>query len=194
MPEMACRYYLSKSPIDSCAYKRNNPPHIYKYPKEAFVSIFSPAIRRFFQRLTLFVGLAATGMVSAHHTDTHFEDESAHKIVYQLNKADPDYIAAILFSVGEMIRKYGDDVEAVVAVFGPGIHLLGKQPKRPIPLELRQRAASLSAYGVSFHACGNTMKSLSWTDKDLVDFAEVVPVGVDDIMQLQEKGFTYISW
>ena len=38
------------------------------------------------------------------------------------------------------------------------------------------------------------MKSLSWTDKDLVDFAEVVPVGVDDIMQLQEKGFTYISW
>ena len=158
------------------------------------VNIFSPTRRRFFQWLTAAGGLVAANKISAHHTETHFEDESAHKVVYQCNKADADYIAAILFSVGEMIRKYGDDVEAIVAVFGPGLHLLGKHPKRPIPLELRQRAASLSAYGVSFHACGNTMNALQWTEKDLVDFAEVVPIGVDDIMQLQEKGFAYISW
>ena len=93
-----------------------------------------------------------------------------------------------------MIRKYGDDVEVVIAVFGPGIHLLGKQPHRPIAMEAKQRAASLSAYGVAFHACGNTMKAVDWTEKDLVDYAKVVPIGADDIMQLQEKGFSYISW
>jgi len=137
---------------------------------------------------------AVVGQATAHHTETHFEEESAHHIVYQLNKADPKYISHILFSVGELLRKYGDDVEIVVAVFAEGIHLLGKHPRRAIPRDLQQKAASLAAYGVSFHACGNTMKSLRWTEKDLLDFAKPVPIGVEDIMLLQEKGFSYISW
>ncbi len=150
--------------------------------------------RRFFKWLTAAAVVAVTGQLSAHHTDTHFEDKSEHQIVYQLNQADPEYMAHILFSAGEMIRKYGDNVEVVIAVFGPGIHLLGKQPQRPIPLEIQQRASSLAAYGVAFHACGNTIKAVKWTEKDLVDYAKLVPIGVDDIMQLQEKGFSYISW
>jgi intracellular sulfur oxidation DsrE/DsrF family protein len=93
-----------------------------------------------------------------------------------------------------MLRKYGDDIELVVTVIGPGIHLVGKQPEKPIPKIHRQRASSLAAYGVAFHACGNTMKSLSWTESDLMDYAEVVPIGAVDLMELQEQGFSYISW
>ncbi len=150
--------------------------------------------RRFLQYLASAAGIAVFGQTAAHHTDTHFEDDSKHHIVYQLNKADPKYISHILFSAGEMLRKYGDDVEIVIAVFAEGIHLLGKRPLRPIPLELQQRAASLAAYGVAFHACNNTMKSLRWTEKDMVGYAKIVPIGVDDIMLLQEKGFSYLSW
>ena len=150
--------------------------------------------RRVLSLTALFgAGLAAKA-VQAHHTDTHFEDSSPHKLVYQCNKADPEYLDHILFSCGEMLRKYGDDIELVVAAFGPGIHLLGKTPGRAISRLQQQRAASLSDYGVAFHACGNTMKSLGWSENDLVDFAKVVPIGVDDIMQLQEKGFAYMSW
>ncbi len=152
------------------------------------------ARRRFLQYLTTAAGAAVFGRAAAHHTDTHFEDDSKHHIVYQLNKADPTYISHILFSAGEMLRKYGDDVEIVIAVFAEGIHLLGRRPLRPIPLDLQQKAASLAAYGVAFHACNNTMKALRWTEKDMVDYAKIVPIGVDDIMQLQEKGFSYISW
>jgi hypothetical protein len=65
---------------------------------------------------------------------------------------------------------------------------------RPVPRELQQQAASLAQYGVAFHACGNTMKTLGWSDSDLLPFATVVPVGADDLMLLQEKGFAYISW
>jgi intracellular sulfur oxidation DsrE/DsrF family protein len=130
----------------------------------------------------------------AHHTPTHFGDTVSHKLVYQCNKADEEYLNHILFSVGEMLRKYGDDIWLVVGTFGPGLQILGKHPTRPISQEVRERVESLAAYGVHFHACGNTMKSLGWTKEDLVDFAEVVPIGVDDIMQLQEKGFAYMSW
>jgi len=116
-------------------------------------------------------GLLGLGRLArAHHTETHFGE------------------------TGEMLRKYGDDIELVVTVIGPGLHLLAKEPGRPIPPELRQRAASLAQYGVAFHACGNTLKALGWTAEDLVDFAQVVPIGADDLMRLQERGFAYISW
>lgn len=144
--------------------------------------------------ICLLVGVFTSHPAMAHHTDSHFEDSSAHKIVYQLNNADPEYLQHVLFSAGELLRKYGDDIEIIIAAFGPGLHLIGKRPGRPIPAELQQRASSLAEYGVAFHACGNTMKSLGWTEKDLFEFAKPVPIGVDDIMLLQEKGYSYISW
>jgi len=142
----------------------------------------------------LLAGFSTSLRVLAHHTDSHFEDSSKHRIVYQLNKADPAYLQHVLFSAGELMRKYGDDVEIVIGALGPGLHLIGKLPGHPIPTELQQRASSLAQYGVAFHACGNTMKSLGWEEKDLLPFAKIVPIGIDDIMQLQEQGFTYISW
>jgi len=114
--------------------------------------------------------------------------------VYQCNKADREYLQSVLFSAGELLRKYGDDIEIVIGVIGPGLHLIGKHPQRPIPHELQQRAGSLAAYGVAFHACGNTMNALQWTEEDLLPFAKVVPIGADDIMLLQEQGFAYMSW
>ena len=150
--------------------------------------------RSLLKAVGLLGGLFALGTARAHHTESHFEDASDHRIVYQCNQADRDYLESVLFSTGELLRKYGDNVEIIVAVFGPGIHLLGKRPKRAIPPELQQRASSLAEYGVAFHACGNTMKSLGWTEQDLLPFAKVVPIGVDDIMLLQEQGFAYMSW
>ncbi|MCB1788691.1 MAG: DsrE family protein [Gammaproteobacteria bacterium] len=150
--------------------------------------------RRLFAWLGATGGLLAAGASRAHHTDTHFDDRSEHQIVYQCNKADHEYLSHVLFSVGELIRKHGDNVEIVVACFGPGIHLLGDPPERPIAKELQERAGSLAAYGVKFHACGNTMNTLGWTAENLVEHAVVVPIGVEDIMLLQEKGFSYMSW
>jgi intracellular sulfur oxidation DsrE/DsrF family protein len=144
--------------------------------------------------ISLLVGFSTGQQAQAHHTESHFEESSNHRIIYQLNKADPAYLQHVLFSAGELLRKYGDDIEIVIAAFGPGLHLIGKHPELPIPAELQQRASSLAAYGVAFHACGNTMKSLGWTEKDLFEFAKIVPIGVDDIMQLQEQGFSYMSW
>lgn len=138
--------------------------------------------------------LFAIKSTHADHTETHFDKRSSHRIVYQCNKADAEYLQHVLFSAGELLRKYGDDVEVVIAVLGPGIHLIGKHPLHSIPPELQARARSLADYGAAFHACGNTMESLKWTKKDIQDFASIVPIGVDDIMQLQEEGFAYLSW
>ena len=121
-------------------------------------------------------------------------DPTDHNVVYQFNKADQDYHNAVLFSVGEMLRKYNDNITIVVTAFGPGLHILAKDPKRPVSDHVKQKVKSLADYGVKFHACGNTMKSLGWKKEDLYDFVEVVQVGAADLLELQEKGYSYISW
>lgn len=160
--------------------------------------------RRLMTAMVASTGLAALGGVSSARADEekeeelddlHFPgDEPDHKVVYQFNKADQDYHKAILFSVGAMLRKYGDNIKIVVACFGPGIHVLAKRPLRPVSRETQERISSLSQYGVEFHACGNTLKSLKWTEDDIVPFAKHVKVGAADLMELQEEGFSYISW
>ncbi len=148
------------------------------------------------------LGVAALGSKNASAQENsagvdelHFPgDEPEHKVVYQFNQADLGYQDHVIFSVGEMLRKYGDNIKIVVVAFAEGIHILGKQPGREVKEEIRQRISSLAYYGVEFHACGNTMKSLKWTEEDLVDFAKMVQVGAADIMELQEQGYSYISW
>jgi len=153
-----------------------------------------PVRRAILKTLGFLGGGFLVGRAHAHHTESHLDDTTAHKLVYQCNKHDEDYLRAILFSVGEMLRKYGDDIELIVTAFGPGIHILAKNPERPVPDDIRERVSSLARYGVAFHACGNTMKSLKWTEEDMLEFVKVVPVGANDLLLLQENGFAYISW
>ena len=146
-------------------------------------------------RYYLLLFLVSIGLFFA-LTQVSAENESpvAHKVVYQFNKSDPGYIQHVLFSVTQLKEKYGDDISIVVVAFGPGIHLLGKHPERPIDPRRVDQAAYLEFSGVEFHACGNTMKALGWTEDDLVDYASVVPIGADDLMLLQAEGYSYISW
>ena len=118
-----------------------------------------------------------------------------HKVVYQINRHEPEYQEAILNSIGAMMKKYVDDVSIVVVAWGPGIHLLAKKPKRPVPKTLQQRVRGMSeSYGIEFIACGNTMHTLGWEKADMLDFARVEEVGAAAIMELQEKGYAYIAW
>jgi len=150
--------------------------------------------------VTLLVALfcwGIAGMAFAVDADEELRfpgDPSDHKLVYQFNKADEAYQKAVLFSVGAMLRKYGDNIHIVVVAIGPGLHILAREPGRPVSEETRQRVSSLSQYGVEFHACGNTMKALGWEAKDILPFAGIVEVGASDLMELQEDGYAYISW
>lgn len=119
----------------------------------------------------------------------------ANKIVYQLNKADPAYQEDVLNSVSALLSKYVDDISIVVAVWGPGIHLLATQPQRPVAKLLQDRVRSMAEfYGVTFIACNNTMRTIGWTDKDLLDFVKVEDFGAATVMHLQQQGYAYLAW
>jgi len=155
--------------------------------------------RRLTVGLLAVAGLVALGgspmATAAEDEELRFPgDPPDHKVVYQFNKADLAYQKAVLFSVGAMLRKWGDNISIVVVGIGPGLHVLVKNPSRPVEQEIRERVSSLAQYGVEFHACGNTMKSLKLEAKDMLPFAKIVEVGASDLMELQEDGYAYISW
>ncbi len=131
---------------------------------------------------------------NAEPIDRELLGEAAHKVVYQLNQADAAYIGYILHSAGELLRRHGDNIHIVITLIGPGVHLVVKNPARPIAAEARSRAASLAAYGVEFHVCNNTLKALDLSAADVLDYATVVDIGAEDLMRLQEQGYAYISW
>ncbi|HHI94153.1 MAG TPA: hypothetical protein ENK04_11680 [Gammaproteobacteria bacterium] len=144
--------------------------------------------------LLLIMVFGLSGLTQAEEVLRFPGDPPDHKVVYQFNTADEATQKAILFSVGAMVRKWGDNISIVVVGIGPGLHILAKNPGRPVSEETRQRVSSLAQYGVEFHACGNTMKALKWTEKDMLPFAKIVEVGASDLMELQEQGYAYISW
>lgn len=123
------------------------------------------------------------------------QGDAPHKIVYQLNQADEAYQEAIFNSISAILKKYVDDVAIAVVVWGPGIHLLARNPKRPVSQLHQQRVRSMAeAYGVEFIACGNTMHTVGWTADDMLAFAKVEEVGAAAVMELQEKGYKYLAW
>jgi intracellular sulfur oxidation DsrE/DsrF family protein len=145
---------------------------------------------------------ASAGTANAHKVEIADEekeerfpgDPPEHFIVYQLNEADHEYYQHVLGSVGAMVGKYEDNIDIVVACFGRGIHVLAKNPGRPVEDSIKEKVSSLAGQGVKFHACARTLKSMKWTEEDMLPFAKVVEVGVADIMELQEKNYAYIAW
>jgi len=121
-------------------------------------------------------------------------DPPEHFIVYQLNEAEHEYHQHVLGSVGAMIAKYEDNIDIVVACFGKGIHVVAKNPIRPVHESIQEKVKSLAGQGVKFHACNRTMTSFKWDKKDILPFAKIVDVGVSDIMELQEQNYAYFSW
>lgn len=157
--------------------------------------------RRMVSSLALLGGfIAATGAARAEDMKVEGKslrfpgDPPENYVVYQLNKPEAEYHDHIVFSVGAMLRQYNDNIKIAVVAFGPGIHVLLKNPRRPVTQTVREKIASLSDYGVGFYACGNTLKSLKLAEKDVVPFAKVVEVGASTLMELQKQGYAYISW
>ncbi len=122
-------------------------------------------------------------------------DPAEHKAVYMWNKADADYQHGILNSIKAMIKRYGDNVDIAIVAIGPGLHVLAKKPKRKVNSLTYERVASFAKdYNVRWIACGNTMKTIHWEDKDMRPFAEYSEVGAAALMELQEEGYKLLVW
>ena len=118
------------------------------------------------------------------------DDGPAHKLVIQVSSADPVTHKIALNNAANMQKAFGmDNVDVEVVAYGPGLTLLTNKSTQS------QRVASLAMQDITFSACGNTMKKVakkSGSMPVLIEGVQVVPAGVQRIMELQEGGYAYI--
>lgn len=118
-----------------------------------------------------------------------------HRLVLQVNSSDAATMNLALNNATNVAQHYkdiGEKVEIEVVTFGPGLHMLREDTS---PVKARIKELTISTPAISFKACGNTqenMKKAESKEISLISDVSVVKSGVVRVMELQEKGWTYV--
>jgi uncharacterized protein len=111
------------------------------------------------------------------------------KVVFQLNQA-ADATTILQFVTNYLIAE--PSAEVVVVGYAGGVDFMLKGAKDAAGKPYADKVQALTAQGVSFRACGNTLKSRKLTGEALVPQATVVPGAVNEIIRLQTReGYAY---
>jgi intracellular sulfur oxidation DsrE/DsrF family protein len=118
-----------------------------------------------------------------------------HRLAVQVSTNNPATMNLALNNVVNVAQEYsqsGDEVEIEVVAYGPGLHMLREDTS---PVKARIKSISESMPYVRFTACGNTqqnMKRVEGKDIPLVSQAKIAKAGVVRLIELQEKGWSYV--
>lgn len=118
-----------------------------------------------------------------------------HRLVIQVNVNDPAVMNLALNNVSNVAQYYkqiGQDVEIELVAFGPGLHMLRDDTS---PVKARIKTMSESMPQLTFAACGNTRENMAKAEANdipLLSQAKVVKSGVVQLMELQERGWSYL--
>jgi uncharacterized protein len=96
-------------------------------------------------------------------------------------------------NVSQHYKRVGDNVSVEVVTFGPGLHMVRDDTS---PVKARIEEMALSMPEVSFKACGNTQEKMHKAENKeipIIPQAKLVESGVVRVMELQEKGWTYVK-
>ena len=118
-----------------------------------------------------------------------------HKVAIHVDENDPARMNMALnnaVNVDKFYKSKGETVQIEVVAYGPGLNMLVESKS---PVKERIAVMGLEMSNISFAACGNTPSKMSkkaGKKVALLSEAKMVPSGVVRLMELQEKGWTYI--
>lgn len=131
----------------------------------------------------LFAGMSTTILAS---------NDKVHKLVMHVTKGDKRTMNIAINNAVNVTKYYGvGNVEIEIVANGPGLAMFHKSSP------VQKRLQYLNSLGnITFGVCKNTMNKKKYTKADLLPDAfiqsSIVPAGVVRVMELQEKGWSYI--
>jgi len=120
-----------------------------------------------------------------------------HRLVIQVDQNDPAVMNLALNNATNVIEYYrakGQDVDLDVVTYGPGLHML-RADTSPVQDRIKHLKDIAFPSKIQFSACGNTKEGMEKKEGHPVNMlseAVVVPSGVIRLMELQEKGWSYL--
>lgn len=144
------------------------------------------------------MGLAGLGLLAGAATASAAEEAKAaaapkhHNVVFQVSDDNENMYQYALNNIVNLRKEMGiDNVTVELVAYGPGLKILTPGATGDIPARIK----SLASEGVTFSACGNTMKNMekkTGKKPELTEGVRVVPGGIIRIMELQDAGWNYI--
>jgi intracellular sulfur oxidation DsrE/DsrF family protein len=132
--------------------------------------------------------LAAVAVILALSVVPAVQAAGKQSVVIQMSDNDPAKWNLALNNAKNVQQELGKDkVDIEIVAYGPGINML------KFDSEVANRVTDAAKDGVAIRACGNTMKAMKLSEKDLNSVAKVVPAGVIEIMTKQHAGWAYIK-
>jgi uncharacterized protein len=121
-----------------------------------------------------------------------------HRVVIQVDQNDPAVMNLALNNVTNVIDYYRAkhmDVKIDLVTYGPGLHML-RDDTSPVKDRIKQLKDYAFPSTVQLSACNNTKENMEKKEGkpiSIVSEAVIVPSGVVHLMELQEKGWTYVK-
>jgi uncharacterized protein len=118
-----------------------------------------------------------------------------HRLAVQVDVNDPATMNLALNNVTNAAQHYsqiGQKVEIEVVAFGTGLHMLREDTS---PVKARIKSMSETMPELTFSACGNTRENMTKVEAKeipLITQAKVTKSGVIRLMELQERGWSYL--
>lgn len=146
--------------------------------------------------LTLAVLMALALPANAQDKAVAGKSPVQHRLVIHVDDNNPQKMNLALNNAANVSKYYaskGEDVAIEIVAYGPGLHMLRADSS---PVKTRIASFQKGMPNVAFSACGNTIRAMtrkSGKKVTLLNDIKVVPAGVTRIMELQEKGWSYLK-
>jgi intracellular sulfur oxidation DsrE/DsrF family protein len=120
-----------------------------------------------------------------------------HRIAIQVDQNDPAIMNLALNNATNVIEYYrakGEEVDVDVVTYGPGLHML-RADTSPVKDRIKNLKDLAFPSKIQFSACNNTKEGMEKKEGhpiNVLSEAVVVPSGVVRLMELQEKGWSYL--
>ena len=111
-----------------------------------------------------------------------------HKIVFQFTNATDTLQQKAIVNQLKNMTTHWPNAKYEVVIHSMGLPFVMSEKSKQIGA-----IKALKAKGVRFLVCENTMKSQKVTKDQLIPEVEYVPVGIAEIVEKQEQGWSYIK-
>jgi len=121
----------------------------------------------------------------------------SHRLLIHVDQNDPAVMNLALNNATNVIEYYrakGEDVSVDIVAYGPGLHML-RADTSPVQDRIKQLKGMAFPSNVQFSACANTKENMEKKEERsiaVLSDATIVPSGVVQLMEKQEKGWSYI--
>lgn len=145
----------------------------------------------------MFRRLATAALLSIALAASGFAGEAKHRLAIHVDQNDPQVMNLALNNATNVIEYYrakNEDVDVDIITYGPGLHML-RADTSPVKDRLKRLKELAFPGNVQYSACNNTkqgMEKAEGKEVPILPEATMVPSGVVQLMELQEKGWSYL--